>query len=99
LNCTNRMLALWDPVNRHSSMIVVVVRYLTIPLEMFIQIVYVPPTDSLVCGIMWKMCTRERWDPDRPYDVVAKGCHRWLIRGRVYIVLVMFIPLHGLLLI
>jgi hypothetical protein len=60
LICTDRMLALWDPVNRRSSMIVVLGRYPTIPLEMFSGIVYGPPTDNLVCGIVWKTCTRER---------------------------------------
>jgi hypothetical protein len=29
------------------------------------------------------MCTRERWYPDRPYDVVAKGCHVCYV-GKVY---------------
>jgi hypothetical protein len=52
-------------VNRRSSMIVVVGRYHTIPLEMSIGIVYGPPMDSPVCGIAWKTCTRERWDPDQ----------------------------------
>jgi hypothetical protein len=42
-----------------------------------------PSTDSPVCGIAWKMCTRERWYPDRPYDVVAKGCHVCYV-GKVY---------------
>jgi hypothetical protein len=36
------------------------------------------------------------WDLDRPYDVVAKGCHTWPIRGRAYVVLVRFIPPAGL---
>jgi hypothetical protein len=80
-------------------MIVLVGRYPTIPLEMSIGIVYGPPMNSLVCGIVWKMCTRERWDLDRPYDIVAKGCHMWPVRGRVYVVLVRFIPLKGWLLI
>jgi hypothetical protein len=55
---------------------------------MSIEIVYGPPTDSPVCGIMWKTCTKERWDPNRPYDVVAKGFHMWPIRERAYIVLI-----------
>jgi hypothetical protein len=93
------MLNLWGPVNRCSSMIIVVGRYPIIPLEMSIGIVYVPPTDSAACGIAWKTCTRERWDPDRPYNVVAKGCHTWPVRGRTYVVLVKFIPLQGWLLI
>jgi hypothetical protein len=45
-----------------------------------------------VCGIEWKTCNRERWDLDRPYDVVVKGCHMWPIRGRAYVVLVKFSP-------
>jgi hypothetical protein len=40
------MLDLWGLVNRRSSMVVVVGRYPTIPLEMFSGIVYGPPTDS-----------------------------------------------------
>jgi hypothetical protein len=66
---------------------------------MFSGIVYEPPTGSLVCGITWKTCTRERWDLDRPYDVIAKGGHMWPIRGHAYIVLVKFIPLWDLLVI
>jgi hypothetical protein len=61
--------------------------------------VYVPPTDSPTCGISWKTCTREKWDPDRPYDIVAKGCHTWPIHERAYVTLVRFIPLQGWLLI
>jgi hypothetical protein len=80
-------------------MIIVVGWYPTIPLEMSIGIVYGPLMDSPICGIAWKTCTRERWDPDRPYDVVARGCHTWPLCGRTYIVLVRFIPLHGWLLI
>jgi hypothetical protein len=83
LNCTECMLILWFPVNRHSLMILVVGRYPTIPLEMFTGIVYMPPTNSPMCGIVWKMCTRERWDLDRPCDVFLKGCHMWPVRGRV----------------
>jgi hypothetical protein len=64
-------------------MIVAVGQYPTIPLEMSIVIVYGSPKESPACGIAWKTCIRERWDPDRPYDVVAKGCHTWSIRGRV----------------
>jgi hypothetical protein len=97
--CTNRMLDLCGPVNRHSSIIVVVGRYPTIPLEMSIGIVYGPPTNNLVWGIVWKTCTRERWDPDRPYDIIAKGCHTWTVRGCTYVVLVRLIPLQGWLLI
>jgi hypothetical protein len=52
-----------------------------------------------MCGIVWKACTRERWDPDRPYDVVVKGCHTWPVYKCTYVMLVMFIPLQGLLLI
>jgi hypothetical protein len=55
----------------------------TILLEMFTEIVYGPPMDSSVCGITWKTCTTERWDPDQPYDIIAKGCHMWPVRGRV----------------
>jgi hypothetical protein len=93
------MLGLWGPINGYSSMIVVVGRYPTIPLEMSIGIVYGPPTDSPACGIMWNTCTRKRWDPDQPCGIVMKGCHTWHVRGRVYIVLVRFIPLQGWLLI
>jgi hypothetical protein len=80
-------------------MIVVVGRYPTIPLEMSIGIVYEPSTDSPAYGIAWKMCTRERWDPDRPYNIIAKGYHTWPIHGRAYVVLVRFIPLQDCLLI
>jgi hypothetical protein len=97
--CTDHMLDLWDLVNRRSSMIVVVGWYPTIPLKMSTEIVYGPPTDSPACGIMWKTWTRERWDPDRSYDIIVKGCHTWPVRERVYVVLVMFIPLQGWLLI
>jgi hypothetical protein len=86
---------LWGPANRHSSMIVVVGRYPTISLEMSIGIVCRSPTNSPTCGIAWKTCTRERWDPDRPYGIVAKGYHTWHVRGRAYVVLVRFIPLQG----
>jgi hypothetical protein len=54
--------------------------------------VYGPPTDISVCGIIWKMCTKEMCDPDQPYDVV-KGCHMWPVRGCAYVVLVRFIPM------
>jgi hypothetical protein len=91
--CTDHMPDLWGSVNRRSSMIVVVGRYHTIPLEMSIGIVYRPSTDSLACGITWKTCTRERWDPDRPYGIIAKCCYMWSVRGRAYVVLVRFIPL------
>jgi hypothetical protein len=90
---------LWGLVNQRSSMIIVVGRYPTIHLEMSIGIVYGPPTDSPACGIAWKTCTRERCNQDRPYGIVAKGCHIWPICGRVYVVLVRFIPLQGWLLI
>jgi hypothetical protein len=66
----------------------------TVPLEMFIGIVYGLSTDSPVCGIVWNTCTRERCDLDRPYDVVANGCHTWPVRVRSYVMLVGFIPLH-----
>jgi hypothetical protein len=55
--------------------------------------------DSPTCDIVWKRCTRERWDPDQPYGIIVKGCHMWPISGRAYIVLVRFIPLQGWLLI
>jgi hypothetical protein len=80
-------------------MIVLVGRYPTIPLEMSTEIVYGPPTDSPVCGIAWNMCTRERWDPNRPYDIVAKGYHTWPVHRHTYVVLVKLIPLQGWLLI
>jgi hypothetical protein len=35
---------------------------------MYIGIVYGPPTDSPECGIMWKTCTRERWDVAQLFD-------------------------------
>jgi hypothetical protein len=91
--CTNRIPDLWGPVNLHSSMIVVVGRYPTIPLEMSTRIVYGPPMDSPSCGITWKTCTRERWDPNWPYGIIEKGCHTWPVRGRAYVMLVRFIPL------
>jgi hypothetical protein len=97
--CTDRMPNLWGLINWCSSMIVLVGRYPNIPLEMSTGIVYGSPTDSPACGIMWKTCTRERWDPDRPYNVVVKGYHTWPVRGRAYIVLVRFIPLYDWLLI
>jgi hypothetical protein len=96
---TDCMLDLWGPVNLLSSMIIVVGWYPTIPLEMSIGIVYRQPTNSPVCGITWKTCTRERWDPDRPYDTIAKDCHMWPIRERAYVVLIRFVPLQGWLLI
>jgi hypothetical protein len=74
-------------------MIIVVGQYPTIPLEMSTEIVYRPPTDSSACGITWKMCTRKRWELDRPYNIVAKGNHMWPIYGHVYVVLVRFISL------
>jgi hypothetical protein len=74
-------------------MIVVAGRYPTIPLEMFSGIVYRPPTESLVSDIVWKTCTREWCDLDRPYDVVAKSCHMWHVHRHAYVVLVRFIPL------
>jgi hypothetical protein len=80
-------------------MIIVVGRYPIIPLEMSIEIVYTPPMYSPVCGVVWKTCTRERWDLDYPYGIVAKGCHIWHVRGRAYVVLVRFIPLQSWLLI
>jgi hypothetical protein len=55
--------------------------------------------DSSAYGIAWNTCTRERWDPDRSYDIVVKGCHTWPVRGRAYIMLVKFIPMQGWLLI
>jgi hypothetical protein len=71
----NRMPNFWGPVNQRRTMIVVVRRYPTIPLKISIRILYGPPTDSPECGIMWKTCTRKRWDPDWPYGIVTKGCH------------------------
>jgi hypothetical protein len=97
--CTDHMSDLWGSVNRLSLMIIVVGRYPTIPLEMSIKIVYGPPTNSPICGITWKMCTRERWDPDWPDGIIAKGFYTWIIRRRAYVVLVRFIPLQGWLLI
>jgi hypothetical protein len=97
--CTDCMLDLWGLVNWRSSIIVVVGRYPTIPLEMGIVIVYGAPTDGSTCGIMWKTCTREMWDLDRTYDIIAKRCHAWPIRGCAYVVLVRFVPLLGWLLI
>jgi hypothetical protein len=86
---------LWGPVIRRSSMIIVVGRYPTISLEMCIGIVYGPSTDSPPCGIAWKTCNREGWDPNLPYSIIANGCHMWHIRGHVYGMLVRFIPLQG----
>jgi hypothetical protein len=97
--CINHMLYLWGTVSQRSVMIVVVGQYPTIPLEIFSGIVCGPPMDSPVCDIAWKTCTRERWDPNRSYDVITKGCHTWLIRRRAYVVLVKFIPMYDLLLI
>jgi hypothetical protein len=91
--CTKHMLDLWGLVYWRSLMIVVVGRYPTIPLEMSIGIVYGPPTDSPEYGIVWKTCIRERWGPNRPYDIVAKGCHTWLVHGYAYVMLVKIIPL------
>jgi hypothetical protein len=45
--------------------------------------VYGPPTDSPACDIAWKTCTKERWDLDRPYGIIVKGCHLWPVHGRV----------------
>jgi hypothetical protein len=97
--CNDRMPDLWGLVNWRSSRIIVGGWYPTIPLEMSIGIVYRPPTDSPMCGIAWKTCTRKRWGPVWPYNVVVKGCHTWPIRGRAYVVLVRFIPLQCWLLI
>jgi hypothetical protein len=97
--CTHRMSDLWGLVNQHSSIIVVVEQYPTIPLEMNIGIVYEPLMDSPVCGIVWKTCTRPRWDLNWPYGIIVKGCHMWPIRGRAYVILVRFISLQGWLLI
>jgi hypothetical protein len=43
----------------------------TSPLLMYTGIVYGPPTDSPECGIAWKTCTSERWDPSQLFDC----CH------------------------
>jgi hypothetical protein len=96
LNNTKCMLAVRDLVNRRNSMIVVVGWYPTISLEMYTGVVYKTPTDSIVWGIMWKMCTRDKWNLDWPYDTVVKSCHTCPVRGYVY---VMLVPLHGCLLI
>jgi hypothetical protein len=45
------------------------------------------------CAIAWKACTRERWDLDRPDDVVVKGCHTWPIYEHAYVMLARFIAL------
>jgi hypothetical protein len=97
--CIDYMPELWGWINRRSLMIIVVEWYPAIPLEMSIGIVYGPPMDSPACGITWKTCIRERWDPDQPYGIVVKGCHTWAVRGRTYVVFVRFIPLQGCLLI
>jgi hypothetical protein len=80
-------------------MIIVVRQYSTIHVEMFTRIVYMPPTDSPECSIVWKTCTMKRWDLDRPYDIVVKGYHTWHVHGRAYVMLVRFISLQDLLLI
>jgi hypothetical protein len=82
---------LWGPINRRSSMIVVVGRYPIIPLEMSIEIVYRPPTDVVSCGRR----ALGRGPPDQPYGIVAKGFHTWLVYGRAYVMLVRFIPVQG----
>jgi hypothetical protein len=46
--------------------------YLTSPVVMYTGIVYGPPMDSPVCGITWKTCTRERWDPTQLFDRCRK---------------------------
>jgi hypothetical protein len=99
LLCIDRMLDLWGLVNRCSLMIVVVGWYPTIPLETSLGIVHELPTHRPACGIAWMMCTRERWDLDRPYSIVVKGCHTWLVRRRAYVMLVRLIPQQGWLLI
>jgi hypothetical protein len=43
-------------------------RYLTSHAVMYTGIVYGPPMDTPKCGITWKTCTRERWDPARLFD-------------------------------
>jgi hypothetical protein len=45
-----------------------------------------------VCDITWKTYTRERLDPDQPYDVIVKVYHTWPARGCTYVVLVGFSP-------
>jgi hypothetical protein len=84
--CTDHMSDLWGPINWSSSIIVVVVWYPTILLEMSIRIMYEPPTDNPACGITWKTCTSEKWNPDRPYDIITKCCHTWPVRWRAYVV-------------
>jgi hypothetical protein len=42
--------------------------YLTSPTVMYTEIVYGAPTDSPVCGIVWKTCTREKWNPTWVFD-------------------------------
>jgi hypothetical protein len=53
----------------------------------------------LALGIAWKTCTQERWDPDQPYDIIAKVCHTWPVYGRARVIFGRFIPLQGCLLI
>jgi hypothetical protein len=43
-------------------------RSLTFPAMIYTVIVYRPPTNSPVCGITWKTCTREKCDPVRLFD-------------------------------
>jgi hypothetical protein len=43
-------------------------RSLTSPVEKYTGILYGPPTVSPEWGIIWKTCTRERWDPTRLFD-------------------------------
>jgi hypothetical protein len=54
---------------------------LTSPVVMHIRIVYGPPTDSLMCGIMWKTYTREGCDPVNSLIIVANCEHSWCLRG------------------
>jgi hypothetical protein len=46
-------------------------RYIISPIVMYTEIVYGPPTDSPKCSIVWKTCTRERWDLTR----LLERCH------------------------
>jgi hypothetical protein len=43
-------------------------QYFTSPTVMYTRIVYESPTDSPVCGIAWKTCTREMWDLAQLFD-------------------------------
>jgi hypothetical protein len=61
--------------------------YLTSPTVMYTGIVYKPHTDSPVCGITWKTCTRGRWDPTDSLIVVANCGRMWGLRSLMCVVL------------